>query len=99
MRPGAGPALPPPEKLTREPVRRRPLGSGVTTSSGWPSSDLKLRCVPIEFSEMRRLRFLERVRSRSSEKWPCAVNCGCSAGWERAEAKASRTGKGVKFRT
>lgn len=65
-----GPTLPPPWKLSREPVIRRPLDSVAPwpTSSPALSSDLKLLYVAIELAEIRLLRFLARVTSRSSEK-------------------------------
>jgi hypothetical protein len=51
---------------------RLPLDSESECVSSSPalSSDLKLLNVAIEFADIRLLRFLERVTSRSSEKWP-----------------------------
>jgi hypothetical protein len=91
----------PPWKLIRDPAALRPLGSMVLRPPSSPalSSDLKLLYVAIELVEIRLLRFLDRVASRSSEKWPGAVNWGFSEGWESAEAKASRTGNAVRLRT
>lgn len=95
---GVGSALPPPEKLTLEWVLRRPLPSPLSNIGVW-SSMRALRRVLTEFVEIRRERFRESVISRSSEKFPRGVNWECSAGRARAEANASRTGKGVRLRT
>lgn len=92
-----GSALPP-EKLTLEWVLRRPLPSPLSNIGAW-SSMRALRRVLTEVVEIRRERFRESVISRSSERFPRGVNWECSAGRVRAEANASRTGKGVKLRT
>jgi hypothetical protein len=100
---GLVPKPPVPVKLALEPVLFRSLGSPAllprASSSIPPSSDLMLRRVVTEFTEVFRPRLRDKVTSRSSDRWPCSVNCGCSDGWERADAKASRTGKGVRLRT
>ena len=91
------------EVLARDNARVRPravdAGSPVPVPMASPSSDLILRMVDTEFTEMRRLRFIVIEISKSSVRCPWLLNCDCSAGWESAEASASRTGNGVKLRT
>ena len=69
--------------------------------SGRPSSasDLTLLDVCVDVVDILRPSLLPRVISRSSERLPWALNCERADGWVKAEAKASRTGKGVRFRT
>lgn len=95
---GVDSTLPPSGILTLEWVLRRPLPSPLS-NIGACSSMRALRRVLTEFVEIRRERFRESVISRSSEKFPEGVNWECSAGRARAEAIASRTGKGVRLRT
>lgn len=61
------------------------------------SSPLDPECTEL-VAEMRRPRFRPTVTSRSSDKYPYGENWGCSEGFERAEARASRTGNGVRLR-
>lgn len=56
-----------------------------------PSSHFRLR--PETFRE----RFFDTIAARSSAM-PLAPKWDCSAGWDKAEVKASRTGKGVRLR-
>lgn len=85
--------------LARDAALARPLvASPVPNVSLELSSDFMLHMVITEFKEIRLLRFMVREMSRSSEWWPLMLNCDCSAGWESAQANASRTGNGVRFR-
>jgi hypothetical protein len=91
--------------LTRDTVRFLTLCSEGSTeptdresSLAWPSSPWLL-IVAREVDDNFRVLLRARATSRSSERLPYEVNCDCSDGWVRAEAKASRAGNGVKFRT
>jgi hypothetical protein len=68
------------------------------SSLAWPSGPWLLT-VAREADDNFRVLFRARATSKSSDKLPYDVNCDCSDGWVRAEAKASRAGNGVKFRT
>jgi hypothetical protein len=88
------------EKLTRDPALclPRPAGGLCSTMSSFTRlSEATLRTVFTEAVEMRLLRLRARATSRSSERCPWLVNWDCSEGWPKAEAAASRTGKGVKL--
>ena len=79
-----GPKLPPLEKLTLEPNLILPrCWSGLPTSMlsrPTPSSEFLLRRVFNEFADILRLRLRFRVRSKSSDRCPCASNWDCSEG-------------------
>ena len=61
------------------------------------SSHFRLCRVAVELVEIFRERFLDSIAARSSAT-PFAAKWDCSAGWDKAEVKASRTGKGVRLR-
>ena len=90
--------------LARDTVRFLTLDSVGSTepardsSLAWPSGPWLL-AVAREADDNLRDLLRARATSRSSDKLPYDVNCDCSDGWVRAEARASRAGNGVKFWT
>jgi hypothetical protein len=91
--------------LAREIVRFLTLCSASSTeltvrdsSLAWSSSPW-LFADTIDADDTLRALFRASATSRSSDKLPYGVNCGCSDGCVSAEARASRVGNGVKFRT
>jgi hypothetical protein len=71
--------------------------SSCESTSRIPSSHFRPRRVAVELVEIFRERFLDTIAARSSMT-PFALKWDCSAGWDKAEVKASRTGKGVRLR-
>ena len=85
-------------ELAFEDDRFRPLSVGLSWGPS-SASDLTLLDVCVDVVDILRPCLLPTVISRSSERLPWALNCERADGWVKAEAKASRTGKGVMFRT
>lgn len=90
---------PSPTNAPREPALFRPrsIGAPCSGASSRNGSYGPLRTVLTDAAEMRRLRLRASATSRSSDRCPWCVNCGCSEGCESADAAASRTGKGLRL--